>query len=140
MVLRREILNEFYEQVDKVKYDKAGNAKIYDWFKTQFDCRISNFSKNQGKLLVIQYLMQDENKKKSISSLNELLNKKNKYTSLVNKKDLSKYKVGDEIIKYSGGHGICGVITKINKASVRFQAYKQGKIEKTQSSNEHYTY
>ena len=123
----------FFAIINEEKFNKLGIKKLHDWFKENFQRRISNFIKNPSgtREMIINYIIVKKEEAK-LGSLTELMNEKRKVKK--NDKDFTKYKVGDEV-KYTHCYGAscynhyCGIITKVNKASIRFKPYKIGRKE-----------
>jgi len=123
----------FFAIINEEKFNKLGIKKLHDWFKENFNKRISNFIKNpkSTREMVINYIIVKKEEAK-LGSLTELMNEKRKIKK--NDKDFTKYKVGDEVT-YTHSYEVyccnyyCGIITKVNKASIRFKPYKIGRKE-----------
>jgi hypothetical protein len=136
-----EDMEVIFEEIDEDKFNKVGIKRLHNWYKAQYGRRITNASKNifQARKLIIKRIMSDEERckrKDKLISLNELINEKRKVKK--NNKDFTKYKVGDEVIHTFPKKHTAGIITKVNKASIRFKPYKFGLKTYPQGAVNHY--
>lgn len=111
------------------KIEKVGVNKLHTYYKDNFNKRITNINHNASKSrkAILKFMMQYGMNKEKYTNLNKLITTKRQVTK--NETDFTKYKVGDEVI-YTHCYGAgcynyyCGVITKVNKASITFKPYQ----------------
>ena len=131
---------QIFEEIDEDKFNKVGIKRLHNWYRAQYGRRITNVNHNiiQARKIIIKRIMSDEERckrKDKLISLNELINEKRKVKK--NNKDFTKYKVGDEVIHTFPKH-TAGIITKVNKASIRFKPYKFGLKDRKGERVKHY--
>lgn len=106
---------------DKVM--NVGVQKLHDYFKENFNCRITNYRKrpDQTKEMILKSIINRGMNKKKWDELAKLVDKKRKMKE--SGIDLSQYKVGEEVYYIGSDYDYVGIITKINKASITFKPY-----------------
>ena len=110
------------------KISKVGVKPLLKYYQSNFNRSITNATSNPYKVkkMILRSIIKigmNEEKYRELATLVE----KKKITK--NTKDFTKYKVGDEVVytKYGGAmvsKKFCGVIKKVNKASIVFKPYQ----------------
>ena len=112
------------------KWDKIMNVgvdRLHDYYKTNFNRRITNIHYNPKKCkkMILKSIIELGMNKDKYEKLAELFIRKNPEGGKI---DLTKYKVGEEVIytKHTGSwtsRKYAGIITKVNKTSITFKPY-----------------
>jgi hypothetical protein len=108
------------------KIMKVGVDRLHQYYKDNFNWRLTNVKSNPqaAKKKMLNFMIKEGMSKANYVKLYDLIKPK------ISNEDFTQYNVGDEIIyttcteRYPSAQ--CGVITKINKGSVRFAPYLIG--------------
>jgi hypothetical protein len=116
------------------KVNKVSSAKLYEWYRTNTKYRISHLSKSNAKeqkRIILKFFYKKQRSEKMMRNLYYLITPHLECDEITTKpikekKDFTNYRVGQEIIyQIPFCNYKCGVIRKINKASINVDFYDE---------------
>lgn len=132
--LVKEFAGIYHITTEWDKIMKVSSSKLYEWYRKNTNRRISHLSKSNAKeqkKVILKFFYKKQRNKKMMENLYYLIlphiETKEEVTKPVKeKKDFTKYRVGQEVVYQIPLCDFkCGIIRKVNKASINVDFYEE---------------
>ena len=132
--LIKEFAGIYHITTEWDKVMKVSSSKLYEWYRKNTKYSISNLYKSNAKEqkeIILNFLYKKQRNKKTMENLYYLIlphiETKEKVTKPVKeKKDFTKYRVGQEVVYQIPLCDFkCGIIRRVNKASINVDFYEE---------------
>ena len=138
--LVKEFAGIYHITTEWDKVMKVSSSKLYEWYRKNTKYKINMLSKlnaKEQKKIILKFLYKKQRNKKTMENLHYLIlphiETKEEVTKPVKeKKDFTKYRVGQEVVYQIPLCDFkCGIIRKINKASINVDFYDEERQERS---------